>query len=270
MFTRTGSFYRQISPRLYPRATGLLSTLVILSLGLILTLPALADRYSYQDRGDRREGIRAKPVSGDDIELISVRAEPVGGPVGSVPEHMHLTFFLPADEKKVQVIVRELDYEHYYWLDRVRPTGSWEPGETNSFRWPTRDVLRWLYGRGLQPADLGAVVRLAGSGGPSARERVAPAVLSGDGIPVAVRSWLFTFKTNFPARLTCGLYPSGAEETVWSKTFKRVGAGRPFSCRVPVAKLARGDYRLEVDGWSLETNDPVLQEVRFFHSPDLK
>lgn len=247
----------------------MLPALALLSLCLFATSPAFADQYSYQDRGDRREGIRARPVSGDDIELISVRAEPVGGTADSVPEYMQLSFFLPKDER-VQVTVRELDYRHYYWMDGVRPSASWKPGNTNSFRWPTGDVLQWLQGRGLRSADLGVVVRLAGGGAPSARERVAPAVLSGEGAPVTVQSWLFTFKTNFPARLTCGLFPRGAEETVWSKTFKRVGAGRPFSCQVPAAELKRGDYRLEIDGWSLDNNDPVVQEVRFFHNPDLK
>jgi hypothetical protein len=129
-------------------------------------------------------------------------------------------------------------------------------------------VIQWLYDRGLQPAELGAVVRLGGSGAPSARERVAPAVLSGGDAPVAVDAVLFTFKTNLPARLTCKLYPSGGKAAVWSKTFRSVSAGRPFDCRVPADKLARGDYRLEVDGYSLDTNAPVWQEVRFYHSPD--
>jgi hypothetical protein len=182
---------------------------------------------------------------------------------------MRLSFFLPADEP-VHVTVRELDYRYYYWLDKVRPPQSWRPGEANSFRWPTADVLRWLYGRGLKPSDLGVVVRLAGTGAPSARERVAPAVLSGDGAPVPVRYYLFTFKTNLPARLACRLYPSGKEEAVWSKTFRSVSAGRPFTCRVPVAGLAQRDYRLEVDGYSLDTNAALNQEVRFFHSPDLR
>jgi hypothetical protein len=37
---------------------------------------ALPDaRLQYQDRGNRHEGIRPKPVSGYDIELISVRVD---------------------------------------------------------------------------------------------------------------------------------------------------------------------------------------------------
>lgn len=238
-------------------------------LSILLILPAFADQYSYQDRGNRREGIRPKPVGGDDIELISVRAAPVGGPVGVVPERMRLTFFLP-EAKQVRITVRELDYEHFYWMDRVHPPQSWQVGQTNSFDWPTQDVLEWLFGRGLQPTDLGAVVRLSAGSGPSARERVAPAVLSGDSAPISAKSYLFTFKTSFPAYLTCSLRRVGEDTRLWSKTFKRVGAGRPFTCKVPIGKLQLGDHQLEVDGYSLDTNAPVWQEVRFYHSPALR
>jgi hypothetical protein len=236
---------------------------------LALTLPTLADQYDYQDRGDRREGIRAKPVSGDDIELISVRAEPLSLPAGSVPERMRLSFFLPANEP-VNVTVRELDYRYYYWLDQVRPSAAWTPGETNNFLWPTEDVLQWLYQRGLQAADLGALVRLGDSVVPALRERVAPAVLAGGDGPVALEGYGFTFKVNLPARLSCVLYRAGEKDALWSKTFRSVSAGRPFTCRVPVAKLTEGDYHLEVDGYSLDTNAGIQQVVSFFYSPDLR
>jgi hypothetical protein len=241
----------------------------VLLLGLGMSLPLLADRYAYQDRGDRHEGIRPKPVSGDDIQIVSARAEPVGWPVGEAPEQMHLRFFLPADGP-VHVTVRELDYRYYYWLDRVRPRQAWQGGQANAFSWPTGDVLLWLYDRGLEPADLGAVVRLTPTSYPTAEERVAPAVLAGDDRPVAVESYLFTFKTNMPARLSCHLYREGRRKPVWSKTFKRVSAGRPFTCPVPTDRLDRGSHRLVVDGYSLDTSAPVTQEVAFFHSPELR
>jgi hypothetical protein len=57
---------------------------------------------------------------------------------------------------------------------------------------------------------------------------------------------------------------------VWSRTFKRVAAGRPFTCQVPVAALTSGGYLLKIDGYSLETSAPVEQEVRFVYDPDLK
>lgn len=240
----------------------------------LATLPAAlsADQYDYQDRGDRSEGIRPRPVSGDDIALISARAAPVGGPTGAPPERMRLSFILPPDAspERVRIAVRELDYRHYYWMDKVHGATPWRSGAANAFHWPTQEVLGWLFGRGLQPADLGAVVRLSGSDAPSPTERVAPALLSGDDAPVTVTDYLFTFKTNLPARLTCTLSAYEAAGTLWSKTFERVGAGRPFTCRVPVAGLAAGKYLLRVDGWSLATNEPVQQEVRFTHDPALQ
>jgi hypothetical protein len=99
---------------------------------------------------------------------------------------------------------------------------------------------------------------------------VAPALLAGDDRPVTVESYLFTFKSNLTARLTCSCYADPGTVALWSKDFHRVSAGRPFTCQVPLGALKKGDYRLEVDGYSLDTNAPVRQQVRFFHSPDLR
>jgi hypothetical protein len=245
---------------------------LLLVLGLVCAFPALADQYDYMNRGDRSEGILPRPVSGDDIILISARAAPVGGP--AAPERMRLTFYLP-EQQKVNVTVRELDNRNYYWMNKVLPPKPWLTGQVNSFVWPTRDVLQYLFQREnkdkrLTTADLGALVRLSRTDTPSAREHVAPALLSGDDAPVAPQSYLFTFKSNLPARLTCYLYADRGTDPVWSKDFYRVSAGRPFTCQVPFGGLKKGDYRLEVDGYSLDTNDSVHQEVRFFHSPDLR
>jgi len=269
MLSRTGYSALRMCGEPNPQTAWRLRRLALLLLGLLFAVPSVADQYDYTDRGDRSEGIRPRLVSGDNIELVSVRAAPVGGTPASVPERMRLSFYLPQQEP-VYVTVRELDYRYYYWMDKVRPPEPWQPGKTNSFRWPTRDVLQWLYGRGLQPDELGAVVRLSGTGAPSAEEQVAPAVLSASDKPVAPQSYLFTFKTNVPARLDCKLYPAASRSAVWSKTFKDVRAGLPFTCRVPLRLLRRDDYRLVVDGYSLDTNAPVSEEVRFFHSPDLK
>jgi hypothetical protein len=248
-----------------PRVIG--RHLLPLLLGLVAALPVLADQYDYANRGDRYEGTLAQPVSGDDIVLISARVAPVGGP--AAPARMRLTFYLPAQEK-VKVTVRELDNRFYYWMDRVDPPKPWRPKRTNSFEWPTQDVLQWLYGRGLTPEDLGAIVRLASGDTPSAREHVAPVLLSGDDAQVAPQRYLFTFKSNLPARLTCSLYPDRGMAPVWSKDFYRVSAGRPFTCRVPFGGLKKGDYRLEVNGYFLDNSALIRQQVRFFHNPDLR
>ena len=72
----------------------------------------------YQQRGDRYEGVKPKPVSGYDIELISVLAdyqEPHEGE--GFPKRVTLRFYLAGDDA-VHLTVRELDYRAYYWLDR--------------------------------------------------------------------------------------------------------------------------------------------------------
>ncbi len=259
MTPRTGTgkrFPRTIRRRLLP-----------LLLGLVCALPALADPYDYAKRKHRSEGILPQPVSGGDITLISARVAPVGGP--ATPGRMRLSFYLP-EQEAVRVTVRELDNRFYYWMDQVDPPTPWRPGRTNSFQWPTKDVLQWLYTRGLSPEDLGAIVRLAAEDTPSARERVAPALLSGDDAAVTPRGYLFTFKSNLPARLTCSLYADPGTIAVWSKDFHRVSAGRPFTCQVPLAGLQTGDHRLELVGYSLDTNARIRQQVRFFHTPDLR
>jgi hypothetical protein len=269
MPSRTGSLVVGMSSEPNPETARRPRRLGLFLLGLLFALPSLADQYDYMDRGDRSEGVRGKLVSGDNIELISVRAAPVGGSAGAVPERMRLSFYLP-EKGPVHITVRELDYRYYYWMDKVRPPKPWQPGKTNSFRWPTGDVLLWLYDRGLRPDELGAVVRLSGTAAPSAEEQVAPAVLSASDLPVAPQSYLFTFKTNVPARLDCKLYPAASRSAVWFRNFKDVRAALPFTCQVPFSLLRRGDYRLVVDGYSLDTNAPVWEEVRFFHSPELK
>jgi hypothetical protein len=99
----------------------------------LCVLPAssdFTDQYSYQDRGDRREAFEPSPSVGDDIALITVRADPVGATVESIPEQIRLSFFLPEDWGRV----RELDDQYCYWTDRVHPAKSREPGKTNNFR----------------------------------------------------------------------------------------------------------------------------------------
>ncbi len=51
--------------------------------------------------------------------------------------------------------VRELDYQHYYWLDRVTPGLPWKAGFDNVFDWPTGDVLQQLTSPQVRIPDLG-------------------------------------------------------------------------------------------------------------------
>ena len=117
----------------------------------------------YQQRGDRYEGIKPKPVSGYDIELISVLVD-YQEPFESegFPNRVKLRFYLDRDET-VHLTVRELDYRTYYWLDKVQPDEPWKQGIQNVFTWSADSVITNL-NKQLKPTldlyELGALVRL--------------------------------------------------------------------------------------------------------------
>ena len=96
----------------------------------------------YQNRGDHFEGIRPKPVSGYDIEIISVLVD-YQEPADLLPDQLRVTFYLQS-QTPVYLIVREQDYRLFYWLDRVKPTKEWQAKSINEFTWPTGAVLRQL------------------------------------------------------------------------------------------------------------------------------
>ena len=80
----------------------------------------------YQTRGDSwKEGVRPKPVSGYDIELISVLTdyrEPITG--GSFPNQVKLRFYLDK-EQPVFLTVRGSDPSHLQATCRWLATKSW-------------------------------------------------------------------------------------------------------------------------------------------------
>jgi hypothetical protein len=226
---------------------------------LVTTAASAADPRAYGPRGDCSEGIRIKPIAGRDIELISALADTAAGPVQGMPRRLRLWFFLPAGESP-RINVRELDNRHFYWLDRVRR--PWNTGAINVFDWPTIRVIRQI--RGLVPRHLGALVRL-GADGSGARERVAPAVLSGTNGLEPIVGYRFTFKTGGPAHMVCRLFPLPSSEgtPLWEKAFPRVDGGRAFTCRVPADRVGRGPHRLVLSGYSLRDSAPIRQLVDF-------
>ena len=130
---------------------------------------------SQEQLGHWKEGVKPKPVSGGNVELISVLAdyqEPAASE--TFPNAVKLQFYLD-DEHAVYLTVRELDYRTYYWLDKVQPARSWEQGFQNVFAWPTDPVLQRLTPK-LDVYDLGALIRLDAES-TSSIERVAPGVL---------------------------------------------------------------------------------------------
>lgn len=218
----------------------------------------------YQSRGDRWEGVKPKPISGFNVEVISVMVD-YNEPNEMFPPRLTVKFFL---EKPTQayLTVRERDYKFFYWMDQVKPSSHWRPGFNNEFVWQTASVLSTLAGSGLKLDDLGVIVRLEGNS-VSAIERVAPALLYHSHPPKKVEGYVFTMKTSSDSNLRYSIRREGEAQAVWTQPFRRARGGRPFAIQWDASKQEEGHYQLEVSGYALDNNDAVSQIVRFYHRP---
>ena len=223
---------------------------------------AVAQRQiEYQERPYAFEGIKPRPVSGFDLELLSATIEHEVKAI-EIGDRLHLRFFLDR-ERAAYLVVREIDQRLYYWLDKAKPT--WTIGY-NTFSWPTNSVLRQL--PGLTAADLGVVVRLDKEE-PGALETVAPASLSPTAdAGTAVRGYVFAFKLREDAQLRGTIFDETRGIPVFAADLGRQRGGRPFLLRWDLTKspAPAGSYRLVLKGYVLTTNDPISQVVRFVHA----
>lgn len=237
------------------------------SVTLLLTaLPLLAQyepALQYQSRGNRYEGLKPKPVSGYDIELLSALVD-YREPSPTWPQTLRLKFYLPADEPVFVTVRQPRPRTTYYWLDKVVPTAPWRPREFNEFPWSTEPVLRKLPSVTLE--DLGAVVRLRQED-PSRRETVAPAALFHSQPPKAVNGYRFTFKTNGTAYVTGRIYQGDKE--VYLRPQNRERAGSPFTMSWDAKGQPEGEYRLELSGY-FDNNIELAKEVVFYHRASWK
>lgn len=227
---------------------------------------AVAQRQlEYQERTYAFEGIKPRPVSGFDLELLSAIIEHEGKAI-EIGDRVQLRFFLDR-QRPVHLVVREIDQRLYYWLDKAKT--PWTIGY-NTFSWPTNSVLRQL--PGLSAADLGVVVRLDKEE-PGALETVAPASLSLTAdADTAVRGYVFAFKLREDAQLRVTIFDETKDTPVFAADLGRQRGGRPFWLRWDLTKspAPMGPYRLVLKGYVLTTNDPVSQVVRFVHVPTEK
>lgn len=236
---------------------------------LLLVVPlsvSAASDLDYQNRGDRFEGVRPKPVSGYDIEVISVLVD-YQEPADQLPDQLRVKFHLQG-QTVVHLTVREQDYRLFYWLDRVKPAKEWQAKSINEFTWPTGTVLRQLDQR-LNMYELGVLIRLRKET-PASVEDIAPAILYHARPPEKIGGYLFTMKTNGDARLSCKVYREGAADPLTTQSFRRIPGGRPFTVRWDAGAAQEAQYTLVCTGYFLDTNQPVEQSVRFFHKPTAK
>lgn len=224
-------------------------------------------QLQYQKRANRYEGVRARPVSGFDIELLAAQAAYTDAP-DKLGERFHIRFFLTG-QRAAHLVVRELDYRHFYWLDRVEPESPWRAGFANVFSWSTGEVVRQL--ANLRISDLGVVVRLDRDT-PSATEEVAPALFYQSQFPTAVRGYVFHFRLREDAMVKGSIFKETGAQSLWSAPLARRTAGRPFSYRWDLGEegAPEGSYRLVLSGYLLNTNDPISQVVKFYHRPQVR
>jgi hypothetical protein len=232
---------------------------------------ALAQRsLEYGPRGNRWEGVRALPVSGYAIELLSFRVryeEPV--PSGRIPGHYRVRFPLDRDAP-AYLVIREIDNKHSYWLDHVNPETAWSPGFNNIFEWPTADVLAYI--SDVKLYDLGVIVRVSDPN-PRSIERVAPAILYYSTSPTSVSGYEFAFKSNATVSLQFTI-ESGDGRLAKSQpvppTLRKWSYDVPFSVKWDASNAPPGKYRLKVNARVLENNDKLVQEVEFVHQPKIR
>lgn len=217
----------------------------------------------YQNRGDRFEGVKPKPVSGYDIEVLSVLAD-YQEPATQLPDQLRIGFYLQS-QTPVHLTVREQDYRLYYWLDRVKSAKGWQAKSINEFTWPTAAVLRQLDQK-LNLYELGVLIRL-GRETPAENEDIAPAILYHAQPPETISGYLFTMKTNGDARLSCKVFRGKQQTELMTQVFRRIPGGRPFTVRWDAGSAQEGQYALVCTGYFIDTNQPLRQTVRFFHHP---
>jgi hypothetical protein len=244
----------------------LVGIVVLLLLSLVPQLALAQIELQYQNRGDRHEGIKPKPVKGTDLELISVLVD-YQEPTTIFPDQLKMKFFLENDHP-IFITVRELDYRHYYWMDEITPAQPWKVGEFNTFAWSTKTVLKTL-DRNLNLYDLGILARME-TKDPSRNEHIAPVIFYHSNEPTVTQGYLFTLKPNENARLSVSIVNANDSTTIWKQVYRRKVAGRPFTVKWDASNSPEGPYRFVVKGFSLSTNQPLNQTVRFYHHPTIQ
>ncbi|MCB1057634.1 MAG: hypothetical protein KDD11_19205 [Acidobacteria bacterium] len=235
---------------------------VIVSVGLVVFMALVAsaqvDLLKYGQRAHRWEGVRNRPVSGFDVELLGVQAQGDENLPDRFDDQVSARFYLDA-RSPLYFVARERFPKTYYWLDRVEPARTWDQRNVNIFSWPAGDVLRPL---GLDPSDLVFLARLDWER-PRRQEHVAPVLLSERRQEIS--SYRFTFKTNSRAKVRARVFAANGTHHWQSGALTEVEGDTPFDLVWPCSDQPDGTYRLVLEGYFLRDNSKVSQEVTFTH-----
>lgn len=218
----------------------------------------------YQNRGGYQEGIKGKPIGGEDLVLISGMVD-YQEPVEGLPDWLRMKFYLEEFEK-IDVRVREIEQKYFYWMDNVKPQKPWAKGFENSFEWPTELVLKSLNDR-MNIYDLGVVVKVE----PHHREdidlQIAPPIFYSKVAPSKIAAYRFALKPGENAKLYISIDQGTETQTVYSTQVRRAIGGRPVHITWDAGDSETGFYRLVIEGSFLDTGHQVRQRIGFFHQP---
>ncbi len=221
----------------------------------------------YQSRGTYNEGVRGKPVGGEDLVLISAMVD-YQEPVNELPDKLQVQFFLEQADT-VDIQVREIEQKYFYWLDTVKPTKPWIKGAHNHFSWGTTLVLQVLNSR-MNMYALGIVIKLTPSKRADIDYQVAPPVFFSQTLPSRIAAYRFDLKPGENALLNISIDQGSGTDLVYSTRVRRAVGGRPVPIIWNVDQADPGFYRLVVDGYFLNSNAPILRRIGFIHQPTLK
>jgi len=242
-----------------------LGCLVIL-LGFPVTGSAEIE-LEYQSRGTYNEGVRGKPVGGEDLVLISAMVD-YQELVKELPDKLQVQFFLEQADS-VNIRVREIEQKYFYWLDTVTPTKPWVKGAHNHFSWDTAPVLRVLNSR-MDMYALGMVIKVTPSSRTDIDSLVAPPIFFSQTLPPRIAAYRFDLKPGENALLNITIDQGTGTDSVYSTKVRRAVGGRPVPITWNAAQADPGFYRLVVQGYFLSSNAPILQRIGFVHQPTLK
>ena len=219
-----------------------------------------ADDYSYKSRVDRNEGVKDRPISGYNVEVLSAIADFFEDSID--PQGVLRIKFYLLEDHAAYLVVREIDRKHNYWLDNVQPA-RWPKGFGNEFKWPMSDVIQPL---GIRKSNLGVVARI-GEPLPTNPETIAPVVFYQNQLPKSISAYIFTLKTGARSRVTCSIYKEGEDQPTTATNVKQQNGGQPFTFRWDASRAPEGKYKLVITGFILSTNAPLHHVVRFYHQP---
>ena len=221
--------------------------------------PAAADSLRYQSRGSYFEGERAREVSGQRVELLSLA--PMGRERVELPkDSLRIEFSLASIDAKPIPRVREAMPATYYWFDR--PKLDEKRRGANHFAW-ARSIADEI---GVADSTLHVLVPLEHAD-PSTASAFAPAVL-GYALPDTVVRYRFTFKSADDCTLEFSVLDSAGTAHPCAPPKLEMFSGEVSFVDWP-ASDRQGPHQLWMRGFSHENNDEIDRLFEFHHEPIL-